>query len=165
MTALTNCSSLHNTGGFEDGSTHHLLRSDYYSSATLNAVIKRCDQRISNLVKLLEEKRRDSNASVGLDRILVRQSRDTLYFLKDHLQILLSSTSSDPNPLHSDECGSILDDIKYQKLRLKKIKDRIRRKELEFFRFSEANWQETSRQHLQKDQSMLVLSIRELELR
>lgn len=140
------------------------LRTVDCNTSTLEATIQNSDDKMSNLIRVLADTRRRFDASVGSDRILEHQYRVTLSFLKNHLRVCLHSTSNNPDPLYLGECDSILEDIRDQRVQLRKIRDRIRRKELEFAQFSAANWKAVSSQHLQRDRTMLVLSVQQFEL-
>lgn len=158
MASLAHCSAPYCPDQPADNTTI-----DHHTSA-LKTAIQNSDDKMFNLIGALADTRRRFDASVGSDRILEHQYRVTLSFLKDHLRDCLHSTNSNPDPLYLGECGSILEDIKDQKVQLRKIRDRIRRKELEFAQFSAANWKAVSSQHLQRDRTMLVLSIQQFEL-
>lgn len=158
MACLSNCSAPYCLNQPADNTTI-----GHYTSA-LKTTIQNSDDKMTNLIGALADTRRRFDASVGSDRILEHQYRVTLSFLKDHLRDCLHSTNSNPDPLYFGECGSILEDIRDQKVQLRKIRDRIRRKELEFAQFSAANWKAVSSQHLQRDRTMLVLSVQQFEL-
>lgn len=158
MVSLANCSTSYCPDQPTDNTTadHHTL--------ALKTTIQNSDDKISNLIGALADTRRRFDASVGSDRILEHQHQVTLSFLKDHLRACLHSTNSIPDLLYLGECGSILEDIRNQKVQLRKIRNRIRQKELEFAQFSAANWRAVSSQHLQRDRMRLVLSVQQFEL-
>lgn len=134
------------------------------NTLALETTIQNLDDKMSSLIRALADTRRRFDASVGSDRILEHQYRDTLSFLKNHLRVCLHSTSNSPDPLSLGEYNSILEYIRDLKVQLRKIRDRIRRKEQEFARFSAANWKAVSIQQIQRDRTMLVLSVQQFEL-
>lgn len=159
MASLTNYSSLYDTA---DNSTP--TPTVEHSTSSLEVAIQKYDDKMRSLIEVLTETRRRFDASVRLDRTLERQCRATLSFLKDHLRACLHSTNSDTYPLYPGESDSILEEINGQKIWLRKIRDRIRQKELEFAQFSAANWKAVSIQQIRRDRTMLVLSVQQFEL-
>lgn len=161
MPSLVNYPSLNGTDWVED--RYETAPAPDHDPATLKAAIEECDSKISNLTKILGQTRCRFNLSIESDRILECHSRETLFFLENHLRNLLSSTSDDLGFSYFAECDSIMDDITDQKIRLKRIRDRIKKKRLEFTQFCTANWKEVSGWYLQRDSWVLVLSVQQFE--